>query len=348
MLRTLHLFNPWHDEALAVHRPHHIPTLASRRLAAALGDLPRWWMPPEDVCLVFPPSMLPEDATPPDWDTVGRIEPWGWDICLVQMLRRIGAPDRLLPTVGQLDRLRALSSRKTGVGLLEWLNGQRLPPGVLPGESRWCTSWSEVAEVLAQHPDGAMLKQPWSSSGRGVFSNRGGQNAVAEARARRCLHRQGGIEVQRWYRREADGALEFGSCESGRVEFVGCSLFSTAENGAYAGHLVDKADALKMRFLQTWRQTSADALPASVLERSLNDLIALLSEGLQRLIGGAYVGDLGVDVLFTPEGLHPCIEINLRRTMGHVALRMGERLPESDLPAVLTVGLEGCMLKPLS
>lgn len=347
MLRTLHIFNPWHDEALAAHSSSYMPTLSARRLGVALGELPRWWMQPEDVCLKLPESMKPDETTAPDWKLFDRIEPWGWNLFLVRMLRQIGAPSHLLPDDDQLDRWRTLSSRQTGIDLLRHLNAEPLPPGVIRGESRWCTSWSEVEALLKRYPEGVMLKQPWSSSGRGVFSTRGGQEKVAEARARRCMARQGGIEVQPWYRRLADGALEFWIDDLGKVSFMGFSLFSTAENGTYSGHLVARSGELRKRFLDQWK-TSYPGLSSIDLSESLAQLVERLRKGLCLLLARRYSGPLGIDVLFTPEGLHPCIELNLRRTMGHVALLMADRLASSELPSTLTVGLNGWSLKRLS
>jgi hypothetical protein len=49
---------------------------------------------------------------------------------------------------------------------------------------------------------------------------------------------------------------------------------------------------------------------------------------LQVLINGNYAGPLGVDLMVVrKEGellLHPCVEINLRNTMGHVALLLSK------------------------
>lgn len=66
--------------------------------------------------------------------------------------------------------------------------------------------------------------------------------------------------------------------------------------------------------------------------------------------GGAYTGPFGIDMMVV-EGnagkgflLHPCVEINLRRTMGHVALS----LTPADENAVMTMRIaagNNCKLK---
>ena len=63
---------------------------------------------------------------------------------------------------------------------------------------------------------------------------------------------------------------------------------------------------------------------ADVLKTTAN----IIAEMLSRLLANNYVGPLGVDMmLVNVEGesslkVHPCVELNLRRTMGHVALAL--------------------------
>lgn len=75
------------------------------------------------------------------------------------------------------------------------------------------------------------------------------------------------------------------------------------------------------------------------------DLINSVQQNLIRLTGtlfkGRYKGPFGVDMMIVACGdqngflLHPCVEINLRRTMGHVALALSPYL--KGLPRVMTI-----------
>ena len=53
----------------------------------------------------------------------------------------------------------------------------------------------------------------------------------------------------------------------------------------------------------------------------------------------SYVGPFGIDMMATKEGLHPCVEINLRRTMGHVALAISPT--DDDIRGVMRVIYDG-------
>jgi hypothetical protein len=60
--------------------------------------------------------------------------------------------------------------------------------------------------------------------------------------------------------------------------------------------------------------------------------VVWLDEIKQKIISnldlGTYSGPFGIDMMIIKDGfLHPCVEINLRRTMGHVALSL---TPDDD------------------
>lgn len=342
---TLRIFNPSHDEALAAHRAQYCPTRAARVLGAALANLPEWWSHEGDRCLPLPESMNLSEVVRPDWTKVARIDPWGWDMHIVQLLRRLGAPERLLPSSEQLEDIRELSSRKTNVRLLQLLNAQPEAKGILKVESRWCATLEAVEAALEVYPD-AMLKLPWSSSGRGVFPVRGGVEALPRARVLKALREQGGIEVQPLLDGVADAALEFEINAEGQVFFLGCSLFSTTETGAYTGHFVDTPARLQERFCRLWQSASTEiSLSADDTRVAFSLLLQRLTAAFESFFSGRYVGPFGVDVLFTPAGIHPGVEINLRRTMGHVALAIAERLSPEKLPATFSVATGKMKLK---
>ena len=116
----------------------------------------------------------------------------------------------------------------------------------------------------------------------------------------------------------ADFAAEFYAHDSGRVEFEGISVFHT-QNGKYTGNVI--ADEEEKRF-RLARYVDTDLLDV---------IIGRIEEIMPELLRGRYTGPFGVDMMAVadmPSGrlkLHPCVEINLRRTMGHVALSLAEK-----------------------
>lgn len=257
-----------------------------------------------DEVNAFVPRKLAMTET--EWAEVNAVEPWGWDRHIVGVLRRLGAPDRLLPTEAQLDTIRELSSRHTAVKVLEKVNDSLF-------RSRWCTDETAVVAAVNEYGGCAMLKQPWSCSGRGVWSATFAElvdgHTSSILRVRKTLREQGAVEVEPLYECVADFAMEFFADADGSVRYEGLSLFETHASGGYAGNVIAPQAELQRRL----EEKAGGALPLQVLaERLCNVLVEVLA--------GQYTGPLGVDMMLTPEGIHPCIEVNLRNTMGRVAI----------------------------
>lgn len=275
-------------------------------------DVAKWWKAPEDMILHLPDDGSLRGVEVPDWSVVTAIEPWGWDRHIVGVLRKLGAPERLLPTDEQLQRIRELSSRHTAVKVLERL---AMPPFT----SRWCTDEAAALAAIEGFGGRAVLKLPWSCSGRGVWTT---ESASSLQRIRKSLREQGAVEVEPLYENLADFAMEFEADARGRVSYVGLSVFATHDGGGYAGNVVAPQEVLR-RDLES---RAARPLP-------LEAVSARLCEVLAEVLAGDYAGPLGVDMMLTPAGIHPCIEVNLRNTMGRVAIFQSQNTSERGHPA---------------
>ena len=320
-MSTLHLFNPSHDEALAAHSAYYYPTKAARTLATDLAVLPAWWAQPGDFVL------LPQEVAIPDPNffpnnirfvhlsdlkkglcrEVTGVSPWGWDPLVIHQLRQGGIGNELLPDDEEMETIRQLSSRETAVQLLRAVR-RELPQAV--GESFWITD-EESAWKVAEEYGKVMFKAPWSCSGRGVFPAQSDAPESIHKRVARILREQGGIEVEPLYERVSDFALEF-QAEAHEVRYVGLSVFATTETGAYTGNIVADNDTLLQQLPET-------------ISKELPQVINSLTRQLRPLLVGHYQGPLGVDLMCVRKddqqlAIHPCVEINLRNTMGQVAL----------------------------
>lgn len=312
-------FNPWNDLALASNDAHYTPPASARQMADDLSELPRLWALPGDV--VCPPS---GDNSFHLSSVPTQILPWGWSPLTVSCLRRMGVPPSCLPDASQLEAYREAASRATAVRLLSRLREtwpEAFAAGLLVGESFWCTSEEEVRVACALQ-EKSMLKMPWSGSGRGLRPV--GRRELDErdwAWVARTLTRQGGVEVEPYYNKVQDFALEYWA-EGGRVSNEGLSVFETTAGGVYAGNLV-ASEQQKMDRL-------APYLSAPLLKEVSQRVKELLEEAS---IPRWYMGPVGVDMMLVRAGsseavaLHPLVEVNLRMTMGWVALQLKRKLP---------------------
>ena len=341
---TLHIFNPEHDLALASGIENFTAPHAGRQLRHDLGWLPALWAN-EDDCIVVDDVeharrklALRRKLVKRDkecivgWGnmlatrTLSHISPWGWDAALKARLMRTGIDDRLLPTDVTLERIRQLSHRRTSAQLLEALLRQ-IGTETLTGEACECTSEAEVAERMGQWQHIA-VKAPWSSSGRGVRFVNNSLTASVEGWVRNVLLRQGSVMVEPLYNKVKDFGMEFISDGQGTISYEGLSLFHTV-NGAYTGNLL-ATEARKRSILETY-------VPGSVLD----EVRQAVCQELAATIGQQYTGPFGIDMMIvggsSPCLMHPCVEINLRRTMGHVALALTRLVNPSDDDEVMRV-----------
>lgn len=329
---TLHIFNPDHDLALSSGLANFTPPHAGRQLRYDLGWLPALWASNDDYVLTTDACLAAKSASrrkvhtrhftdtrQPAPTTIDRIEPWGWNASLRTQLLRWGIDQRLLPTEEKLNDIRLLSHRRTAATLLPMLQTE----GTV-GIMDECTTAVQVLERVADHGK-AVLKAPWSSSGRGVrfVQSSDLQGPTASTTINGWLHntlsKQQAVMVEPYYRSQKDFALEFMAHDDGTVNFLGLSLFHT-RNGAYTGNIIATEQAKRK---QLSRYVSI-ALVDTIMEKICHLMPSVLK--------GKYQGPFGIDMMVVAGGLlHPCIEINLRRTMGHVALAIAQTLnPDND------------------
>lgn len=305
------LFNPENDLALASNDPNYTPPASARLLASDLTDFPEWWHIEKDIIL-----------------------PWGWSPLAVRQLQQLGVPKALLPTSAEIADYRTKASRQTAVLLLDRLRKAWPEPfhsHLLIGESIWCETDRNVLRAIELFGSTAMLKAPWSGSGRGLHPVRSlPLNEKDYTWIRRTLRLQGGVEVEPLYiNKVCDFAMEFW-VENGQVRYEGLSLFETTDGGVYAGNLVANETEKETRLSRY--------LSPALLDKVRSHLAHLLNEAE---IPTWYRGPLGVDMLVANSvsstlpshnfySLHPLLEINLRMTMGWVALQLQRELAEGE------------------
>ena len=118
--------------------------------------------------------------------------------------------------------------------------------------------------------------------------------------------------------------MEFDAQTSGKVEFLGYSVFQAAEDGKYGWNKVAQQEELEQ---DLWDVCGKDAM------EWLKSTVSLHQKLLEEEFRGRYVGPVGIDMLVVHEGgqkikIHPCIEINLRMNMGIVAIRLADKLEQ--------------------
>ncbi len=335
-----YVFNPEHDLALASREVRFQPPSMARRMREELSALPLWWVDVVDEPVLIPVASIAQAqswaasltcAGGVEWTSfrdasaaarVHGVRPWGWDVCLRYALMQWGVSRDALPDDDALEAMRCLSSRQLAVDALAFLRTE-LPDVPLCGDSVFCTTDATVEEVLGRW-GGCILKAPWSGSGKGLRLAPHGSDAPLAGWYRRVLQKQQGVVVEPFYNKLQDCALEYCALPDGEIRYEGISVFANTATGAYAGNRI-ASEVSNLTYL-----AERAHLPVEIFNARLLRVIEVHRRFLKQRLAGRYVGPLGIDMMLCLVGdevvLHPCVEINLRCTMGWVALQLYKRL----------------------
>lgn len=322
-MKRLHIFNPEHDLALAANLSNFTSPHAGRQLRTDLGYLPALWAEEGDYVLVD--NVEEADKAfrrlmhrPFDGfiekrhlcrmnDHEVTVCPWGWDLALRSYLLRYGLPESMVATEQEIAEIRRLSHRREALSLLEVLQRE--------GTTGVAYMADSVATVqsMVQSMGRVVVKAPWSSSGRGVRFVEGQLSPNTANWISGVIEKQHDIMLEPYYNKVKDFGMEFESDGCGQVSYLGLSLFHTS-NGAYTGNILASEEEK--------REMISRYLSVDLLDSVQEDVCHILGKRLN----GKYQGPFGIDMMVVARDdrqgflLHPCVEINLRRTMGHVAL----------------------------
>ena len=320
----VYLFNPEHDLALAHGAHNYTAPPFARQLRKDLRLLPSWVASagsyiaiPDDCSIDEDRRWLSDhhlDITPVPISQIAdfgdcRIHPWGWNATLRYQLLQSGVSPKYLPTVEQLDWIRRLSHRRVTVAVHQALGGTFSP---CPIE---VDNYGNVMAFALSHP-GCYLKMPWSGSGKGIYRviDPTGDNHVPRW-IEGALHRQGSLLCEVGLDRIQDFAIEC-MCRDGKTMFMGYSVFDSDFHSQFGSGRVAPMEELHEMLL--------DMYP------DLDPVVGQVLMAIDDLIAPHYDGYLGIDMMLYRDksgkiALNPCVEVNLRMTMGMVTAAMGSR-----------------------
>lgn len=346
---TIRIFNPDHDLALAANQKRFTAPHAGRKLRNDLSFIPAIWAEDGDVVvvedideaellfkkirLISKPqvefcTMEQLPAVLKSYDKcnlengIVKIDAWGWNSSICYQFEKNGVPSFLLPKDVELQLIRDLSNRQFSSLILKELCSRN--SCTTCGESVYVTDIVGFNEELLKLNITCVAKAPWSCSGRGVryfLGSRDSDNTYANTInwATNVIAQQGGIMIEPYYKKVKDFAVEFKLSKNGKVLPLGLSLFDT-KNGAYTGNLLATEEEK--------RDILSHYVDINIIDDVIKDICELTESHLCVLASSNFDVHFGVDMMIVAREdgsgflLHPCVEINLRRTMGLVALSL--------------------------
>lgn len=322
---TAYIFNPEHDQAFGSAQAYYTAPANAVRLGRDLQLLPALYAEDGSFIVTSDIEMDKEwmDAISGKLrlscrltssahlsKQVDYISPWGWDRPLKNRLLHDGVRSDILPSTAAIERIRQVSHRRSSITIHNSLSS-----GIAITE---CHTLDEVQSFL-KGDNAIYIKSPWSSSGQGVFkvTDEDLHGAVAK-RISGIIQKQGSVLCEPALEKVLDFAMEF-RITKGKVSFVGYSVFYNDSRCSYDYGLVADRETLESIILKLYPNRSHLIEVRTQLQRILGELI-----------GDCYEGYLGVDMMLYRDAcnkscLNPCVELNLRMTMGCLTSIMGER-----------------------
>lgn len=335
--KKLHYFNPGHEAAVHSGKMYYTPKASVSKMTADLALLPLWYGENNDYILIdespgssiflntIPEELRPalRPITPEEFKTQAfqeKIEaaPWGLSPQVIHHFETLQTENKPLRIPSWKDEYTTLTGRETAAGYLKQI--QDILPGFRKIKTpQFCTNPDEINHFIATYPPPYLLKMPYSCSGKGLHRiSKRHVDKLSTQWISGAIKRQGVVSIEPALDKVCDFAFEFESNGQGTVRYEGLSVFNTLQSGAFNGNMLGTQQAL--------RKQLTNYIPAEQLATITETVTNLLSEN----IGTVYKGYFGIDMLVYRDdqslAIHPFIELNLRYTMGLVALQLSKRL----------------------
>lgn len=334
------VFNPGHEEALAYRYPkNYTPSKTIRKMMSDLAPLMS--ILAEEGDYIYYPDREGNTAEiryakdnslihPEDYPRLPHLELslWAWEPHLGWAIVTWAREKRLslsFPLVG--EAYYTISHRSSAANLLRSLSEvipELVPRDIIP---IWCGCIKSddihfTAQVIhKQGYNSLMLKRPFTSSGRGVMELTLPLSNEDLTLIEKYIRQHDAVSIEPKLNKQQDYALLLYIGED-EAKVAGYSKFITDTNRgvAYAGNILMKEEAIRAEL----EEVVGSREKWQMLE-------GFLREYLWEKLGGAYEGYVGIDMMsyIDAEGrqcLHPCIEINVRCTMGILAARLQKHL----------------------
>ena len=340
----IYYFNPGHETAILTESKHYQAPNPVKKMQEDLSFLPAWYADYESIILTR--SVLPKhfmdsirqvdcNVLPVSISELGnyreilsgqKVDLWGISPQAIHFFETISKKHDLnlqIPTWKPIYK--NLSSRFFSVECLAHLieNIPEISGEILPV---FYSDIDEIRKINESSLHKLLIKSPFSSSGRGLlWLEETTISRSSEQIIRGMLKKQKIVSTEKVLNKTMDFSMHF--CEN---RFIGYSLFTTNVKGAYEKTLLASQERIITEI--------TSFIDPDLLEKVKMKLISFFRE----TIFPDYSGNIGVDMMiYQSEGkyfLHPCVEINLRKSMGYLAIVFFEKYVHPHSHGYFSIG----------
>ncbi len=340
--KNIYFFNPTCEYAVANNNANWQPNRTLQKMEDDLSLLPMYFANKNDIILIdrlpsvefihslkqlnidIPKFCLKNSIlckTHPINIPINKLLPWGWSPVahkfLSQFKQLCSVEFRQSPVYCWKPAHREIISRKFALEILNQLQSTINADYILPTEQTpMICMFKNDFECAIKKWGKVIIKAPWSSSGRGLqYITKTPVHPKVWEKVMGIVKEQGFAVAEPLLTKALDLALLF-EIKKGKVEHLGNSYFYTNNKGQYEGNYLNG--------LPSAIDNRTAAFVKTVIDNILQPLInAIENSTMPQLYEGAF----GVDTLiYTDENnnlkINPCLEINVRHTMGMLSLRL--------------------------
>lgn len=349
-LPNIYLFNPTCEYAVASQNANWQPNRTLQKMENDLSVLPMYFTGKNDILIIerlpspefidclkqlnieIPSYYLKHrslNKAQPLYNPINKLLPWGWSPVAHKYLASLkglcSIEFQQSPVFNWKPEHREIISRKFALGILKQLQATIKTGYILPKELTpvICVNQNDFESAIKQWGK-VMIKVPWSSSGRGLqpIAKTPVHPKVWE-KVLGIVKEQGFAIAEPLLNKALDLALLF-EIKKGKVENLGTSYFYTNNKGQYEGNYLNGLPSTIDQRKVTFANSAIDEIRQALINAIENSLMAQHYEGV-----------FGVDMLiYTDENnnlmINPCLEINVRHTMGLLALRLEKLISKNN------------------
>ncbi len=341
-LPDIYFFNPTCEYAVANGNASWQPNQLLQKMESDLSMLPLWFAKPDDFVLtgeipspgfigslkklnIQPPGFIEKKSvsTEPELinGSVNKLIPWGWSPAAHQFLsplkKSCSSEFKKSPIFNWQPGYRNFYSRKFARAVLKelisvysdnsFISAENLPQ-VVTTKEEFETALTRWGKIIA--------KAPWSSSGRGLQPViKTPVHPKVWEKLMGIVNDQGFAIAEPFLNKVFDLAFQF-QLEKGKVTYLGTSYFTTDKKGQYTGN--------NLNGLPPEIEKDVAGFVNLIPEKIINPLIKIVES---TELAKNYEGFFGVDTLVFRDKngvlkINPCLEINVKQTMGLLSLQL--------------------------
>ncbi len=341
-MKNIFLYNPTSEMAIANGTNSYMPPKNLLKFERDLAFIPSFFANDDDCIIV---EDIPDDLFLNQWHQLGlpklhyiksseikssleykSLCPWSWNQTVHHKFKNIlpaaSAEFKKSPNYIWNNDHKHFFSRNTANRVQKLISNHNINSVInIPAPAINITSINEFNEWFINHPV-AIIKMPWSSSGRGIHIIDESNNKKANPDwIKSAIKQQGYVTVEPLLNKVFDFSFQIDIKRDGNIELLGYSFFINDNKGHFIGGNINwhHEDYNINRFLS---------------KETLNQAACILIEALKKVKPHLYYeGPIGIDsIVYLDDNneykIHPCLDINWRYNMGLININLPKYVHE--------------------